>query len=89
MCSSDLNGPGEGMHADIGIAGGRHKGALFKSGRVVASLPEAELIDMLIAELRAVAAEDAELMAAGRPLPEGLGDGAAAEARPLTPLTVV
>ena len=48
-----VNGPGEGMHADIGIAGGKHKGALFKSGRVVASLPEAELIDLLIAELRA------------------------------------
>jgi hypothetical protein len=42
---------------------------------VVASLPEAELIDHLIAELRAVAAEDAELLAAGRPLPVGLGDG--------------
>jgi hypothetical protein len=39
---------------------------------VVASLPEAELIDTLIAELRAVAAEDAELLAAGKPLPDGL-----------------
>ena len=86
-----VNGPGEGMHADIGIAGGKHKGALFKSGRVVASLPEAELIDHLIAELRAVAAEDAELLAAGRPLPVGLGDGVAAPepARAMTPLTVV
>jgi (E)-4-hydroxy-3-methylbut-2-enyl-diphosphate synthase len=86
-----VNGPGEGMHADIGIAGGKHKGALFKSGRVVASLPEAELIDILIAELRAVAAEDAELLAAGKPLPEGLSDGAAAPEppRPMTPLTVV
>jgi (E)-4-hydroxy-3-methylbut-2-enyl-diphosphate synthase len=86
-----VNGPGEGMHADIGIAGGKHKGALFKSGRVVASLPEAELIDILIAELRAVAAEDAELLAAGKPLPDGLGDGVAAPepARPVTPLTVV
>ena len=86
-----VNGPGEGMHADIGIAGGKHKGALFKSGKVVASLPEAELIDILIAELRAVAAEDAELLAAGKPLPVGLGDGVAAPepARPLTPLPVV
>jgi (E)-4-hydroxy-3-methylbut-2-enyl-diphosphate synthase len=86
-----VNGPGEGMHADIGIAGGKHKGALFKSGRVVASLPEAELIDILIAELRAVAAEDAELLAAGKPLPEGLSDGAAAPEPPrtMTPLTVV
>ncbi len=72
-----VNGPGEGMHADIGIAGGKHKGALFKSGRVVASLPEEELIDALVAELERVAAEDAELLAAGRPLPVGLGDGVA------------
>jgi (E)-4-hydroxy-3-methylbut-2-enyl-diphosphate synthase len=84
-----VNGPGEGMHADIGIAGGKHKGALFKAGRVVASLPETELIDTLIAELRTIAVEDAELLAAGKPLPVGLGDGAAAPSRPMTPLTVV
>jgi (E)-4-hydroxy-3-methylbut-2-enyl-diphosphate synthase len=81
-----VNGPGEGMHADIGIAGGKHKGALFKSGRVVASLPEAELIDMLVAELERVAAEDAELLAAGRPLPVGFGDDAGV--KPLQALPV-
>ena len=84
-----VNGPGEGMHADIGIAGGRHKGALFKSGRVVASLPERELIDALLEELERVADEDAELLAAGRPLPVGLGDGVGDGAHPLTPLSVV
>jgi (E)-4-hydroxy-3-methylbut-2-enyl-diphosphate synthase len=84
-----VNGPGEGMHADIGIAGGKHKGALFKAGRVVASLPEAELIDTLIAELQTIAAEDAALLAAGQPLPVGLGDLAEAPPRPLTPLSVV
>jgi hypothetical protein len=56
---------------------------------VVASLPEAELIDTLITELRAVAAEDQELLAAGRPLPVGLGDLAEAPPRPLTALSVV
>ena len=71
-----VNGPGEGMHADIGIAGGRQKGILYRNGAVVASLPEAELIDMLVDELRAVAAEDAQLLAEGRPLPRGLsGEG--------------
>jgi (E)-4-hydroxy-3-methylbut-2-enyl-diphosphate synthase len=86
-----VNGPGEGMHADIGIAGGRHKGALFKSGRVVASLPEAELIDALVEELAAVAAEDAELLAAGKPLPVGFGDGVASGegVRPVKALPVV
>jgi (E)-4-hydroxy-3-methylbut-2-enyl-diphosphate synthase len=79
-----VNGPGEGMHADIGIAGGRQKGALFKGGRVIASLPEGELIDRLVAELEAIAAEDARLLAEGKPLPLGLGDTAA----PLHPLPV-
>jgi (E)-4-hydroxy-3-methylbut-2-enyl-diphosphate synthase len=78
-----VNGPGEGMHADIGIAGGRQKGALFVSGRVVATLPEAELIDALVARLEAIADEDERLLAAGKPLPVGLGD------TPLKPLSVV
>ena len=69
-----VNGPGEGMHADIGIAGGRQKGILYKGGRVIASLPEAELIDALLHELDVIAAEDARLIAEGRPLPVGLGD---------------
>ena len=34
-----VNGPGEGMHADIGIAGGRQKGILYRGGKVIASLP--------------------------------------------------
>ena len=69
-----VNGPGEGMHADIGIAGGRQKGAFFRGGRVIATLPEQELIDTLVAELDAIADEDARLLAEGRPLPVGLGD---------------
>ncbi|HEY2706282.1 MAG TPA: flavodoxin-dependent (E)-4-hydroxy-3-methylbut-2-enyl-diphosphate synthase [Candidatus Dormibacteraeota bacterium] len=78
-----VNGPGEGMHADIGIAGGRQKGALFMSGRVVATLPEAELINALVERLVAIADEDARLLAEGKPLPVGLGEA------PLTPLSVV
>jgi (E)-4-hydroxy-3-methylbut-2-enyl-diphosphate synthase len=69
-----VNGPGEGMHADIGIAGGRQKGILYKGGKVIASLPQEELIDALVGELQAIAAEDARLTAAGEPLPEGLGE---------------
>src|SRR5438309_6228060 len=78
-----VNGPGEGMHADIGIAGGRQKGALFRGGRVIATLPEAELIDMLVTELQRIAAEDARLLSEGKPLPEGLGDGAGVRPLPV------
>jgi (E)-4-hydroxy-3-methylbut-2-enyl-diphosphate synthase len=79
-----VNGPGEGMHADIGIAGGRQKGILYKGGKVIASLPEAELIEALLGELDAIAAEDARLLAEGLPLPTGLGDPDGAPA--LTPV---
>src|SRR3984893_14139429 len=72
-----VNGPGEGMHADIGIAGGRQKGILYRGGKVIASLPQEQLIDSLVTELRAIAAEDARLIAAGEPLPVGLGDSEA------------
>ena len=78
-----VNGPGEGMHADIGIAGGKQKGLLYRGGRVIASMPEADLIEALVAELDAVADEDERLLAEGRPLPVGLPGDA-----PLRPLPV-
>ncbi|MFN2568915.1 MAG: flavodoxin-dependent (E)-4-hydroxy-3-methylbut-2-enyl-diphosphate synthase [Candidatus Dormibacteria bacterium] len=67
-----VNGPGEGMHADIGVAGGRQKGILYRRGEIIATLPQTELIDALLGELRIIAAEDERLIAAGRPLPIGL-----------------
>jgi (E)-4-hydroxy-3-methylbut-2-enyl-diphosphate synthase len=53
-----VNGPGEGAHADIGIAGGKGRGILYKKGQVVASMDEAELLPAIIAELEKIAAED-------------------------------
>jgi len=47
-----VNGPGEAKEADIGIAGGRGQGVLFKKGRLVRKIPEAELGDQLIAEVK-------------------------------------
>jgi (E)-4-hydroxy-3-methylbut-2-enyl-diphosphate synthase len=67
-----VNGPGEGMHADIGIAGGKQRGILYRCGKVVATLPEDELIARLVEELGVIADEDARLVAAGEPLPQGL-----------------
>lgn len=79
-----VNGPGEGMHADIGIAGGRQKGILYRGGKVVATLPEEQLIETLVAELRAIAEEDARLIAEGKPLPVGAGDGEGLHRLPVT-----
>jgi (E)-4-hydroxy-3-methylbut-2-enyl-diphosphate synthase len=67
-----VNGPGEGMHADIGIAGGRQKGILYRKGKVISTMPEDELVDSLVRELDKIAAEDAVLIAAGKALPEGI-----------------
>ncbi|NLA75393.1 MAG: flavodoxin-dependent (E)-4-hydroxy-3-methylbut-2-enyl-diphosphate synthase [Deltaproteobacteria bacterium] len=47
-----VNGPGEAREADIGIAGARGKGVLFKKGEVVEKLPEDKLAETLIAEVR-------------------------------------
>ena len=47
-----VNGPGEAREADIGIAGGKGKGILFKKGVKICSVPENELVETLIKELK-------------------------------------
>jgi (E)-4-hydroxy-3-methylbut-2-enyl-diphosphate synthase len=46
-----VNGPGEAAEADIGIAGGRGVGLLFKKGRVVGKIREEEFVPVLMAEI--------------------------------------
>lgn len=45
-----VNGPGEAKEADLGIAGGKGQGLLFRKGEVVRKVPQAELADALVAE---------------------------------------
>jgi (E)-4-hydroxy-3-methylbut-2-enyl-diphosphate synthase len=52
-----VNGPGEAVEADLGIAGGRGKGMLYKEGKLVKSLREEELVDALLEEIEKVAAK--------------------------------
>ncbi|MEE9609826.1 MAG: flavodoxin-dependent (E)-4-hydroxy-3-methylbut-2-enyl-diphosphate synthase [Desulfatiglandales bacterium] len=47
-----VNGPGEAKEADIGVAGGRGHGILFKKGRLVKKIPEGELAQVLIDEVK-------------------------------------
>lgn len=47
-----VNGPGEAKEADIGIAGGRGHGVLFKKGELQRKVPEQELADVLITEIK-------------------------------------
>ena len=46
-----VNGPGEAKEADIGVAGGRGQGILFRKGEVVRKVPEKDLADVLIREV--------------------------------------
>ncbi len=47
-----VNGPGEAREADVGIAGGRGKGMLFKQGQLLRRVPEQDLVETLVMEIR-------------------------------------
>lgn len=42
-----VNGPGEAGHCDFGIAGGKEKSAIFKDGKVIKTVPNAELNNII------------------------------------------
>ncbi len=46
-----VNGPGEASSADIGIAGGKGCGVLFKKGEIICKLPEEKLLEALLEEI--------------------------------------
>ncbi|HAD04969.1 MAG: 4-hydroxy-3-methylbut-2-en-1-yl diphosphate synthase [Desulfuromonadales bacterium GWD2_61_12] len=52
-----VNGPGEAREADIGIAGGRGEGLLFRKGEIIRKVPADQLADVLVAEAKKLAAE--------------------------------
>ena len=52
-----VNGPGEAREADLGIAAGKGQGFLIVKGEVRAKIPEAEFVEVLVAEARKMAAE--------------------------------
>ena len=49
-----VNGPGEAREADIGIAGGKGTGLLFKHGEIVKKFDEKELADVLVKEVEEI-----------------------------------
>ncbi len=46
-----VNGPGEAKDADVGIACGKGKGAIFRKGKVVSTVSEDRLLETLMAEI--------------------------------------
>ncbi len=52
-----VNGPGEAAEADIGLAGERARGVLFRKGKALRRVKEEEMVDELEKEIRKLAAE--------------------------------
>lgn len=52
-----VNGPGEAREADIGIAGGKGRGMLFKKGKSLGTFDEAELLPALLETIRNMTGE--------------------------------
>jgi (E)-4-hydroxy-3-methylbut-2-enyl-diphosphate synthase len=55
-----VNGPGEAREADVGIAGGKRVGILFKKGQLIRKVPEKELLSALLHEVEALTGEKVE-----------------------------
>lgn len=47
-----VNGPGEAREADIGIAGGKGEGLLFKKGEVIKKIPQEKIVEVLENEIQ-------------------------------------
>lgn len=46
-----VNGPGEAREADVGIAGGKGEGLIFRKGEILRKVPEDKLLDELLQEI--------------------------------------
>jgi (E)-4-hydroxy-3-methylbut-2-enyl-diphosphate synthase len=52
-----VNGPGEARDADLGVASGNGKGQIFVKGKVIKTVPEAQIVETLIEEAMRIAEE--------------------------------
>jgi (E)-4-hydroxy-3-methylbut-2-enyl-diphosphate synthase len=52
-----VNGPGESRDADVGLAAGNSKGVIFRKGKIVRTVAEADMLDALKAEINQVLEE--------------------------------
>jgi (E)-4-hydroxy-3-methylbut-2-enyl-diphosphate synthase len=55
-----VNGPAEARHADLGVTGGRGKGVIFRKGKLYRTVPQEELLPVLLQEIDDMAAAHAE-----------------------------
>ncbi|MBV9713570.1 MAG: flavodoxin-dependent (E)-4-hydroxy-3-methylbut-2-enyl-diphosphate synthase, partial [Ktedonobacteraceae bacterium] len=52
-----VNGPGESRDADVGLAGGKGKGIIFRKGEVVRTVPEDQFLDAVLKEVASLLPE--------------------------------
>lgn len=52
-----VNGPGESRDADVGLAGGKGKGVIFRKGEVVKTVPEDQFLDAVLKEVASLLPE--------------------------------
>ncbi|MEK7371409.1 MAG: flavodoxin-dependent (E)-4-hydroxy-3-methylbut-2-enyl-diphosphate synthase, partial [candidate division NC10 bacterium] len=53
----EVNGPGEARAADIGVAGGKGIGLIFRNGEVIRKVAEAEIVQTMREEVERFLAE--------------------------------
>lgn len=46
-----VNGPGEAQEADVGVAGGKRCGVIFRKGKIVKTVPENKIVRALLFEI--------------------------------------
>jgi (E)-4-hydroxy-3-methylbut-2-enyl-diphosphate synthase len=52
-----VNGPGEAREADLGVASGNGKGQIFVKGEVIKTVPESQIVEVLVEEALRLAGE--------------------------------
>jgi (E)-4-hydroxy-3-methylbut-2-enyl-diphosphate synthase len=52
-----VNGPGESRDADVGLAGGKGRGVIFRKGEVVKTVPEEQFLDAVLKEVASLLPE--------------------------------
>jgi (E)-4-hydroxy-3-methylbut-2-enyl-diphosphate synthase len=63
-----VNGPGEAREADLGVASGNGKGQIFVRGKVVKTVPEAQIVETLIEEAMRLADDLGDGVPEGSPV---------------------
>ncbi|MBU0712738.1 flavodoxin-dependent (E)-4-hydroxy-3-methylbut-2-enyl-diphosphate synthase [bacterium] len=56
-----VNGPGEAREADLGVAGGKKSFLLFKKGEIIAKIPESQVVDRLLEEIKRLSESKEEI----------------------------